>query len=307
MLGRLLARWAGALANLIIVVGTLPWSFELVGDINGRYALLLIDFAALAGGIGFLTIGRLPWTWLSTRWQTDAVLAQSFTSRQDAALFAEMLSVSNDGRYPKREQSPQQRRQKTLEALIAQLEALSSTNPVLMIFEDAQWIDPTSLETLGRAVDRIRTLGVLLVVSYRPEFEAPWIGRPHVTALRPASFIPEIGGPRLFRARRSLLTFAMPQFAGRPQLRNLLKIRFERYQEASGFAARHNAMVEGERQRQHAPHRWLAQMRDHPLGNPAGAYDRHLRRHDDQVGKPASDHAEVRQRNGRAAQLARRY
>ena len=113
----------------------------------------------------------------------DAVLAQSFTSRQDAALFAEMLSQSNDGRYPKLELSPQQRRQKTLEALTAQLEALSSTNPVLMIFEDAHWIDPTSLEALGRAVDRIRTLGVLLIVTYRPEFEPPWIGRPHVTAL----------------------------------------------------------------------------------------------------------------------------
>ena len=113
----------------------------------------------------------------------DTVLAQSFTSRQDAALFADMLSQSNDGRYPKLELSPQQRRQKTLEALTAQLEALSSTNPVLMIFEDAHWIDPTSLEAVGRAVDRIRNLGVLLVVTYRPEFEPPWIGRPHVTAL----------------------------------------------------------------------------------------------------------------------------
>ena len=52
-----------------------------------------------------------------------------------------------------------------------------------MIFEDAHWADPTSLEALGRAVDRIKTLGVLLIVTYRPEFEPPWIGRPHVTAL----------------------------------------------------------------------------------------------------------------------------
>ena len=79
----------------------------------------------------------------------DTVLAQSYTSRQDAALFADMLSQSNDGRYPKLELSPQQRRQKTLEALTAQLEALSSANPVLMIFEDAHWIDPTSLEASG--------------------------------------------------------------------------------------------------------------------------------------------------------------
>ena len=113
----------------------------------------------------------------------DTLLSQSFTPSQDAALFAEMLSLTNDGRYPKLELSPQQRRQKTLEALTAQLEALSSSNPVLMIFEDAHWIDPTSLEAVGRAVDRIRTLGLLLIVTYRPEFEPPWIGQPHVTAL----------------------------------------------------------------------------------------------------------------------------
>ena len=82
----------------------------------------------------------------------DAVLAQSFTPRQDAALFAEMLSLPNDGRYPTLELAPQQRRQRTLEALTAQLEALSRSNPVLMIFEDVHWIDPTSLEALGRAV-----------------------------------------------------------------------------------------------------------------------------------------------------------
>ena len=113
----------------------------------------------------------------------DALLAQSFTPRQDAALLAEMLSLPNDGRYPTLELTPQQRRQKTLEALTAQLEALSRSNPVLMIFEDVHWIDPTSLEVLGRTVDRLRTLGVLLIVTYRPEFEPPWIGRPYVTAL----------------------------------------------------------------------------------------------------------------------------
>ena len=70
-------RAIGLIALAIIVVGTLPWSFELIGDINGRYALLLIDFVALAVGIGFLIIGRLPWTWLSTRWQTKDIFACS--------------------------------------------------------------------------------------------------------------------------------------------------------------------------------------------------------------------------------------
>ena len=94
-----------------------------------------------------------------------------------------MLSLANDGRYPRLELSAQQRRQKTSEALIGQVAALSNVSPVLMIFEDAHWIDPTSLEALGRAVDRIRTLCLLLIVTYRPEFEPPWIGRPYVTAL----------------------------------------------------------------------------------------------------------------------------
>jgi predicted ATPase len=113
----------------------------------------------------------------------DALLAQSFTSRHDAALLAEMLSLPNDGRYPTLQLDSQQRRQTTLDALASQLEALSRSNPVLMIFEDVHWIDPTSLEALGRSVERIRTLGALLVVTYRPEFEPQWIGRPHVTAL----------------------------------------------------------------------------------------------------------------------------
>ena len=88
----------------------------------------------------------------------DAVLAQTATSPQDAALFAEMLSLPNDGRYPALELAPQQRRQRTLEALTAQIEALTRQSPVLMIFEDAHWTDPTSLEVFGRAVDRIKTL-----------------------------------------------------------------------------------------------------------------------------------------------------
>ena len=113
----------------------------------------------------------------------DAVLAQSSTPRDDAALFAEMLSLPNDGRHPILDLAPQQRRQKTLEALAARLEALSRSNPVLMIFEDVHWIDPTSLEALGRTVLRMRTLSALLIVTYRPEFAPPWIGQPHVTAL----------------------------------------------------------------------------------------------------------------------------
>ena len=113
----------------------------------------------------------------------DAVLAQTSTSPEDAALFAEMLSLPNDGRYPALALTPEQRRQRTLEALTSQLAGLASQQPVLMIFEDVQWIDPTSLEVLGRTVDRIKTLPVLLIVTFRPEFNPPWVGQSRVTSV----------------------------------------------------------------------------------------------------------------------------
>jgi len=94
-----------------------------------------------------------------------------------------MLSLPNDGRYPALDVTAQQRRQRTLEALTAQLAGLASQQPVVMIFEDMHWIDPTSLEALGRTVDRIKTLPVLLIVTFRPEFNAPWVGQSHVTSL----------------------------------------------------------------------------------------------------------------------------
>jgi hypothetical protein len=70
-----------------------------------------------------------------------------------------------------------------METLIAQIEALIRSNPVLMIIEDAHWIDPTSLEVFGRTVDRIKSVRALLIVTFRPEFNAPWVGQSHVTSL----------------------------------------------------------------------------------------------------------------------------
>ena len=113
----------------------------------------------------------------------DAVLAQTSTPMQDAALFAEMLSLPNDGRYPALDLAPEERRQRTQEALTTQLAGLTRQRPALMIVEDAHWVDPTSLEVFGRTVDQIKTLPVLLIVTFRPEFSAPWAGRSHVTSL----------------------------------------------------------------------------------------------------------------------------
>src|SRR4029450_9701056 len=86
-------------------------------------------------------------------------------------------------RYPALALMPQQRRQRTLEALTSQLAGLASQQPVLMIFEDAHWIDPTSLEALSRIIERIRSTPALLIVTFRTEFAPPWIGQAHVTSL----------------------------------------------------------------------------------------------------------------------------
>jgi len=113
----------------------------------------------------------------------DAVLAQTSAPVEDAVLFAEMLSLANDGRYPVLALLPQQRRERTFKAWISQVCSLERDCPLLMIFEDAHWIDPTSLEALDRAMDRVGKLRVLMIVTFRPEFEAPWLGRPYVTPI----------------------------------------------------------------------------------------------------------------------------
>src|SRR5262249_30911766 len=75
------------------------------------------------------------------------------------------------------------RRERRLGALATQVKALMVPSPVLILREDAQWAAPTSLEAIGRLADQIAALRVLLVVTFRPEFDPPWIGQPHVTAL----------------------------------------------------------------------------------------------------------------------------
>src|SRR5262252_7658086 len=79
--------------------------------------------------------------------------------------------------------SPQRKKERILDALIDRLEGLARRRPVLIIFEDAHWIDPTSRELLDLTVERVRNLPVLLIITFRPEFQPPWTGEPHVTTL----------------------------------------------------------------------------------------------------------------------------
>jgi uncharacterized membrane protein YbhN (UPF0104 family) len=70
-------RAIGLIALAVIIVASLPWSYRLIGDPGGRSALLFVDFAALAGGVGFLILGRLPWPWLKRWWGTHHLHACS--------------------------------------------------------------------------------------------------------------------------------------------------------------------------------------------------------------------------------------
>ena len=102
---------------------------------------------------------------------------------QDLALIAELLAVPKDKRYPALDVSPQQKREMTLAALLNQLKGVAAQTPVLIVFEDAHWIDPTSLDLLDRIVACVADMQVLLVITFRPEFQPTWVGQSHVTML----------------------------------------------------------------------------------------------------------------------------
>src|SRR5207253_455553 len=97
------------------------------------------------------------------------------------ALLADLLSLPASERHPLPDLSPQHKKEKTLEVLIRQLEGLARQQPVVMVFEDAHWIDPTSRELLDLTVERVSTLPVLLIVTFRPEFRMPWTGQAQVS------------------------------------------------------------------------------------------------------------------------------
>src|SRR5216684_3102750 len=111
----------------------------------------------------------------------DEVLAPGAPSGDDLALLREMMSLPNAA--GELNLSPQRKREMLFEAMLHQLAALARGRPVLAAFEDAHWVDPTSRELLDLMVDRARRLPVLLVITFRPEFQAAWGGQPHVTTL----------------------------------------------------------------------------------------------------------------------------
>ncbi len=114
----------------------------------------------------------------------ETALAKSGeVNAERAALFADLLGLAPEDRYPAPPGDPQQRRERTLAALLDELATLSRQRPALLIFEDAHWADSTSLELLDRMIELAPRLPVLMIVTFRPEFSAPWMGQAHVTSL----------------------------------------------------------------------------------------------------------------------------
>ena len=114
----------------------------------------------------------------------EALLAQGTERLAEAVpLVADVLGIATGERHPSPSLSPQRKAQRTLEILIEQIEGLASQQPVLAVYEDVHWIDPTTLETLGLLIERMQRLPVLVLITCRPEFVPPWSGHAHVTQL----------------------------------------------------------------------------------------------------------------------------
>src|SRR5277367_4432216 len=119
----------------------------------------------------------------------EAMIGRSaLDAREVASLLASLLSVPDEGRYPHVEMAPSEQKERTVAALIALFEGLTKYAPVLALLEDTHWIDPTSLDVYSRLIDRLPGLRALLVVTFRPEFVAPWVGRAHVASLSLSRF-----------------------------------------------------------------------------------------------------------------------
>ena len=130
----------------------------------------------------------------------EALLARGTEGLGEAVpLIADVLGIAVGERHPSPNLSPQRKAQRTLEILVEQVEGLASRQPVLALYEDAHWMDPTTLAALGLLIERVQRLPVLVVITFRPEFAPPWSGYAHVTQLSLARLTRRHGGTIITR------------------------------------------------------------------------------------------------------------
>jgi class 3 adenylate cyclase/predicted ATPase len=114
----------------------------------------------------------------------EVLLRQSSKNlEEDMPLFAALLSIPGGDRYPLPKFTPQRIKERTLGSLLAHLEQLAAQQPVLMVFEDMHWIDPTSLELLSLTIDQIKSMRMLMLATARPEFTPPWPSHRHTSSI----------------------------------------------------------------------------------------------------------------------------
>ena len=115
----------------------------------------------------------------------ETLLATSASVDGDRmGLFASLLSLPSSGRYPALELTPQQQKEKTLIALLERIDALAARAPLLIVFEDAHWVDPTSIEFLNLLAPHAHGIRVLAIITSRSKADYPWLGLQHVSALQ---------------------------------------------------------------------------------------------------------------------------
>jgi class 3 adenylate cyclase/predicted ATPase len=115
--------------------------------------------------------------------KVTSLLGAASEQESDIQLLSELLSIPASDRHPPIDWSPQRKKEKTFQALLRQLQMLSRQRPVVLVYEDVHWIDPSSRELLDMIVERVASLPVLLVIAFRPEFQPPWTGQAHVSTL----------------------------------------------------------------------------------------------------------------------------
>jgi class 3 adenylate cyclase/tetratricopeptide (TPR) repeat protein len=124
-------------------------------------------------------------SWEARLSRLESLVQETVPEPSDAvvALFTELLGIPTGTQEAIAAMSPQQKKGLLFRTFVAQLEGLATQGALLIVLEDAHWLDPTSRELFDQIVDRLQRLPVLLVVTFRPELSPPWIGFPHVTLL----------------------------------------------------------------------------------------------------------------------------
>ncbi len=110
-----------------------------------------------------------------------AALLPAGASHEDFALLADLLSLPPPADARLAELTPQRRKERMFEAILRQIDGMARDKPVLAIFEDLHWADPTSLELIGRVVEQIGSMRFFLVITTRPGALPAWVDRPEVT------------------------------------------------------------------------------------------------------------------------------